>query len=191
MKKKIKIEIFPYICLCFLFLTGFLLGAILAVKKEDLFPEFNIFSLEFFSELNNITMDSGVVFLLALGKRLRSFLLFLLLSSSPAGLLYLSYFILSIGFSIGLALEVLLLNFGMTGAGIYLSIIFPQGIFYFLAYSILWMQEIKRRKEGERYFVMMNEKKEEKQKLIIALLLLLLGAVSEAYFNFFSLLFME
>ena len=39
-------------------------------------PEKNIFTMEYFSELRNITMDSEVVLLLALWKRLRSFFLF-------------------------------------------------------------------------------------------------------------------
>ena len=174
-----------------LFLGGFLLGAVVAIKKEALFPHKNIFTMEYFSELRNITMDSEVVLLLALWKRLRSFLLFLLLSSSVIGIWYLAFFILSFGFSVGITLEILILNFGITGAGIYLLIILPHGIFYFLGYSILWIREIKKKRRNGEYFMIQEEKKKEKRQLFIALFLLIFGSISEAYLNFFSLLFIE
>lgn len=191
MDRKNRVRVSPRVWLMVLFLGGFLLGAVVAIKKEALFPHKNIFTMEYFSELRNITMDSGVVLLLALWKRLRSFFLFLLLSSSVIGIWYLAFFILSFGFSVGITLEILILNFGITGAGIYLLIILPQGIFYFLGYSILWIREIKRKRRNGEYFMIQEERKKEKRQLLIALFLLIFGSISEAYLNFFSLLFIE
>lgn len=191
MEKKKVIRTSPGINLMILFMTGFFLGAVMAIKKEAIFPEKNIFTMDYFEELRNITLDSKAVLLLALGKRFRSVILFLLLSSSAAGLWYLTFFILSFGFSMGIALELLILNFGFTGAGIYLLIILPHGIFYFFGYSILWVNEIKKKRRNREYLMTQEERKEEKSKLFLALFLLILGAFLEAYLNFFSLLFME
>ena len=160
------------------------------LNAKNILLDFNIYSPEFFNKLKNITVDKRAVFFIALGKQLRSFGLLLLLSTSVIGpFVFLAYTVFQ-GVAIGASLEILTIIYGISGIGIYSYLVLPQGIFYFLAYSILLVQGTKKKEKEEKTPLFSGGKNEKRKKIILSLFLLGIGALTEAYCNLFSLIYL-
>ena len=157
------------------------------LNSQVLLTDIQVFTPDFFYKLENVTIDKKALFILALGRQLRTFFLLLLLSSTAMKkpLLY-SYPILQGGF-IGTTMDLLLILYGLTGMGIYILLVLPHGIFYFLSYSILLVQKLKEGEEEKEAYIFLQKKKERRQKLFMALVLLVIGSITEAYCNLFIL----
>ena len=192
LKKLTLKKIPPVIILGILCSIGFVTGVIVVFQNPQIMlQKKGLFTPDFFYRLKNITVDSRTLLLLSFWKRFQIFfLLWFLVTSSFARWCY-GFYAFGTGFFIGRSLEVLILFYGLPGIGIYSLLVLPHGIFYFLSYSILLIQGMKKKKERQGTFLAERERREERKKIFMAMTLLAIGCFMEAYCNLFTLFYLK
>ena len=184
---KFRIKIPPMIWILILSILGFVIGTLtIAFRQENWLIKEGILNEEFIYDTESLMIDKRALFFLCFGRRIRAFFLLFLLSFSSVNIFSSSFFFLVSGICTGSIMEMCAIRYGMQGIGMYVTMIFPQGIFYALGFGILgcWclnqekMQSSVKNRKIEKLRNIKNKK-----AVGVAFLLVLIGIVLESYVN--------
>ena len=81
--------------------------------------------------------------------------------------------IVCVGFLIGVLLKLFYLWFGIKGMGLFFTALFPQGVFYWMAYGLIYWEN------GRRYVGI----KRNMLPLFLEILVVIIGIIFESYVN--------
>ncbi len=185
--KRITKQIPPIVLIVFLCILGFMLGVLtIAFQQENWLVKEGILNQDFIYEFELLKIDKRAVFFLCLGRRIRAFfLLFLLAFSSVNLFVVFSFFVIS-SFYVGSIVEMFAIRYGMQGIAMYVTMIFPQGIFYCLGFFSLGCWCLRQEgREGKLNEQKMKKVREIRNKKVVfaAFLLILVGIIMESYIN--------
>ena len=190
-----KFKVPALMVIFFISLLGFFIGVLtISLWQENLLLQNNIMEQEFWETISCLSVDKRALFFLCLEKRLGAFFLLFLLSFSSMNLIVVLFYFGYSGFAIGSIVELLVIRYGVKGLLLYLTFVFPQGLFYCLGTLILgcWClnSEIKVKGNRNRKVEKMKYGKNKKQ-LFVTILLILFGAYLESNINkkFFLMFF--
>lgn len=185
--KKLKNKIPAIIWILVLSILGFVIGTLtIAFRQENWLVREGILNQEYIWETEMLNIDKRALFFLCFGRRIRAFFLLLLLSFSSVNVFVNISFFLINGFYAGSIMELLTIRYGMQGIGMYVTAIFPQGIFYVLGFWILgcWclnQEKIQSNLQNRKVEKLRNIK--NRKGLMISFCLILLGIILETYVN--------
>ena len=188
---KFKGRVSPILLILIICILGFITGIFTIVLwQENWLITDGILNQEFMYKIEDVIIDKRALFFLCLEKRLGAFFLLFLLTFSTINIwINVGIFFLK-GLYIGSVIELMTIRYGMKGIFMYMSFVFPQGIFYLMGYVILGCWCIKQEKtiDGEQ-----RSKKDKIQKvrdtgqLLAALIWVLVGVILESYVNIYFL----
>ena len=185
--KWFKNRIPSIIWILFFSVLGFGIGTMtMALGQENWLIREGILEREFISGIENISIDKRALFFLCLGRRIRAFFLLLLLSFSSVNLFINCLFFFISGYYVGSIVELLAIRYGMQGIGMYITMIFPQGIFYALGFGMLgcWclnQENIQSNIKNKRVEKLKNIR--HKNVLFLSFILIMTGIIIESYVN--------
>lgn len=166
---------------------GFVSGIFtIALWQENWLITEGIFNQDFIYKIEEVMIDKRALFFLCLEKRLCAFLLLFLLAFSSVNIFSNFLFFFLHGLCVGSMMELLTICYGLQGSLMYISLVFPQGIFYMMGYLILgcWCLKMEKNGRGERRGKadkvqnIMN-----KGSLVTALIFVFIGIMLESYVN--------
>jgi len=164
---------------------GFITGVFfVAFKENNTFLKDGILNKEFIAGIQELSVDKRVLFFLCLGKRMRDFLLLLLLAYSSVNVFFISLFFGVQGFYIGSVMELLAIQYGIDGLFMYIKMVFPQGLFYSFGFVCLgcWCLGMEKlQTEGIKRKVEKMKNIGGLRRVLVAFLAVLIGIIMESY----------
>lgn len=162
---------------------GFLFGVILSfLLEEKMIVEANMLNQDFLSQLDRMEIDKRALLFLCIKKRLGAFFLLWILSYSSVNKFFAGLFFGAKSIYMGSMMEILALRYGIKGIWLYLGLIMPHGVFYFIGFCMLgiWcFQKGNSKKNAVFHF----RSKEEKILLFFAFVFACVGVILESYIN--------
>ena len=189
--ERIKSGISPIVLIVIISMIGFVAGVLtIAFWQENWLITDGILKQEFIYKIEDLMIDKRALFFLCLEKRLSAFFLLFLLAFSSVNVLNNMLFFFLQGLCMGSIMELFTIRYGIQGIGMYASLAFPQGIFYFIGYLFLgcWCLKMEKTINGEP-----NDKKGKVQKLrnkghlLLSFIFVFIGIMLESYVNSYFL----
>lgn len=164
---------------------GFVTGvSFVAFGKNSTFWGEGILNGEFINQIRELSVDKRVLFFVCLGKRMRDFLLLILLAYSSVNVFVNTLFFGVQGFYIGCVMELLAIQYGIDGLLLYAKMVFPQGLFYVWGFVTLgcWCLGMEKfQSQGIKRKVEKLRTTGEFKRVVIAFLTVLTGIILESY----------
>ena len=183
--KKITSRIPSVIYILFFGALGFVIGVLkIGLWQENWLVSGGILAPDFIDRIHELCVDKRALFFLCLGRRLRAFFILFLLAFSTVNVFSNMFFFWLYGVYIGSVMELFVVRYGWQGIMMYVSLVFPQGIFYTLGFVILgcWCLNLEKTVASA-----LNKKLEKAKKvrgvsrLTAAFLFILLGSLLESF----------
>lgn len=188
MKHK-KDKINDMFLLTVLFFLFFIIGIFLTILWKRKFDfEIELISKDTIFNLTNIKWDKKMLLIQCLWKRAWIVIAFPIIALTGIGVWVLRVYISWFAFSIGILMEMLVLEFGFSGLLIFIIGIFPQYLFYIPAYYFLCQLCIRiNRKKRLAYPYQYNSQNNPNTSFLKQILLIfgvvITGAMFESYVN--------
>lgn len=165
-----------------LIICGFLVGVMFPfLFEEKMIVESDILNQDFLLQFNHMEIDKRALLFLCIKKRLGAFFLVWMLSYSSVNKFFAGVLIFIKSIYVGSMMEILALRYGIKGLWMYLALVSPQGIFYFLGLWLLGIWCFEKTARSYKKLYLSSER--ENRKILIAFILTILGVALESYIN--------
>ncbi|MFI3212661.1 MAG: hypothetical protein R3Y24_04900 [Eubacteriales bacterium] len=171
----------------FLFGISFLVGIAMVFLWEDEFINHDSFlRAELMESINGLEVDFSKMLYLCIQNRLVKIIFLMILSFTNIGGMILCVVTSWMGCLAGMLLEILSLRYGLKGILLFIAGVFPQFIFYSVAYIGLINTRKKIWKEyydTSYYGGIKSSKLKQWMKIVLVLVVFILGIITEVYIN--------
>lgn len=182
-KRSLKVSFF-----FFLFILFFIVGIITVFLVEDQFIDHETFlRIGTLERLQEIEVDATKMLYLCIRERIIGMLLLILFAFTNIGNVLLVFFVSGMGCMAGMLLEVLSLRYGIKGILLFVAGVFPQYLFYSLAFILLLQVKYQGayHRMGSDYHKGMEQHEQIKKVVQLSgvLFIVFVGVLAESYIN--------